>query len=155
MLIPLRRSAVTAMLAALVLAGCKESTAPTPPTTPTQLAGLEFELTGTSPSVVSGALPAPDASFTAPLVSQNRAPAASSPATLTVGSAEDFNTVLIRPTGSSSYVRIPLPAQTRLIGISVRTVSGSVSIATSVSVAVAMNTRTSGAATHSFFPIGN
>ena len=154
MLMPFRRSAVPALLAVLFFAGCKESTSPTP-TAPAQLAGLEFELTGTSPSVVSGALPSPDASFTAPLVSQDRAPSASSPATLTVGSAEDFNTVLIRPTGASSYVRIPLPAQTRLIGISVRTVSGSVSIATSVSVAVAMNARTSAAATHSFFPIGN
>lgn len=150
----IRRAAVLAFALSAV-AGCKSTSTEPPAQVAPTLGGLQFSLSGATYTVVDGALPTGDASFTTPTTLQNRAPSATSAATLSVASAEDFDAILIRPAGATSYVRISMPAQTRLIGISVITAPGSQSVATVASIAVARATRVSNPTTHSFFPLGS
>ena len=106
--------------------------------------GLKFTLSGATLTAVSAALPAPDASFASPVVAIDRAPGATQSATISVSAAEPFQTILIQPTGNASYVRIFLPAQTTLIGVTViANAASGPSAATSVTAAVANGARTS------------
>lgn len=106
--------------------------------------GLKFTLSGATLTAVSGTLPTPDASFAAPVVTVDRAPTATQSATISVSAAQPFQTILIQPTGNASYVRIFLPAQTTLIGVTVLSnPAGSASVATSVTAAVANGARAS------------
>ncbi len=147
-------------LPALVLlgaTGCSSATTEVPPIdTGLTVAGLTFTLTGATLTNVSTALPAADASFAAPVVTVNRAPTSTQAATISVSAAEPFTAVLVQPTGSTSYVRITLPAQTTLIGVSVLTnPTGSVSVATSATVAVVSGTRTSKTSAVAFQTVSN
>jgi hypothetical protein len=108
------------------------------------VAGLKFTLAGATLTEVSAALPASDASFAAPIVTVDHAPTATQAATISVSAAEPFQTILVQPTGNASYVRIFLPAQTTLIGVTVlANPSGSASVATSITAAVANGARVS------------
>ena len=119
-------------------------------------AGLNFQLTGATLTVVSAALPTPDASFVAPVVTVDQVPTATSAATLSVSAAEPFQTVLVQPTGSTSYVRIFLPVATQLIAIRVLTdPTNSVSVASAATIAVASGTRTSKTSIVRFQTIAN
>lgn len=146
---------------ALVIAGIggcvgRDSTDPMPVDQGITVAGLKFTLSGAVLTSVAGALPTPDAAFTAPIVTINRAPTSTVEATVSVSAAEPFTAVLVQPAGSASYLRINLPAQTTLIGISVLTnPSGSASVATAATVAVVSGTRTSKTSAVSFQSIGN
>ena len=120
------------------------------------LSGLNFQLSGATITLVSGALPTADASFVAPIVSVDRAPTITLPATITVRAAEPFQTILLQPGGASSYVRILLPAQTNLIAVSVKTdATSSGVVATAATIAVGSGTRTSRASPLSFQTFGN
>ncbi len=119
------------------------------------LAGLNFKFSGATLTTASGALPAPDAAFAAPVVSINMTPSITSPATLSVGAAEPFQTVLIQPAGSASYVRIFLPAQTTLISISVLSEATSSFVATAATIAVGNGTRVSRPSALSLIPVSN
>ncbi len=105
--------------------------------------GLKFTLSGATLTAVSGTLPTPDASFAAPVVTVDRAPTATQSATISVSAAEPFTTVLIQPAGSASYLRVFLPAQTTLIGISVVTSPGTSAAATAVNIGVGLGARVS------------
>jgi hypothetical protein len=106
--------------------------------------GLKFTLSGATLTAVSAALPTADASFASPVVAVDRPPSVTQSATISVSAAEPFQTILIQPTGNASYVRIFLPAQTTLIGVTViaNPAAGSAA-ATSVTAAVANGARTS------------
>ncbi len=140
-----RRWIAVPMLVALGVAGCSDgdATDPAPVDPNVTVSGLKFSLSGAVLTSVSTALPTPDAAFTAPIVTINRAPTSTQPATISVSAAEPFTAVLIQPTGSTSYARVALPAQTSLIGVSVLTDPGGSFLATSVTVAVVSGTRTS------------
>lgn len=118
--------------------------------------GLNFQLAGATLSSVGSALPAADASFAAPLVRIDRSPTVQTPATITVSATEPFQSVLVQPSGSSSYVRLFLPAQTQLIAITVQArTAGSSSVATSVSIAIGNGARTSRASVLSLLALGS
>ena len=120
------------------------------------VAGLKFTLSGATLTTVAATLPAPDASFAAPVLTVDHAPTAAQSATVSVSAAEPFQTILVQPTGNASYVRIFLPAQTTLIGVTViANPAGSASVATSVTVAVANGARVSKTSTLSLQPISN
>lgn len=140
-----RRSLVLVAVILSGAAGCgagpKEPVVADPGVT---VSGLNFQLSGATLTAVANTLPTADASFSTPLVRVDRSPTASIPATITVSAAEPFQTVLVQPNGSTSYVRIFLPAQTQLIGVSVllRPV-GAPAVATAVTIAVGSGARTS------------
>lgn len=146
---------------ALVVIGAGACTAssttdPVPVDASLTVAGLKFSLTGATLTAVSATLPAADASFAAPIVTLNRTPTATLPATISVSAAEPFTAILVQPTGSASYARITLPAQTTLIGVSVLTdATGSGSVATGATIAVVSGTRTSKPASASFIVVSN
>ncbi len=119
------------------------------------LAGLNFKFAGATLTTAAGSLPAPDASFAAPVVNISQPPTISTPVTLSVGAAEPFQTVLIQPVGSASYVRIFLPAQTTLISISVLSDATSSFLATSAIISVGNGVRVSKPSTLSLQPISN
>ena len=145
------------MLVLLGAAGCgtSDSTDPVPVDPSVTVSGLKFSLTGAVLTSVSAALPTPDAAFAAPIVTINRAPTSTQPATISVSAAEPFTAVLIQPTGSTSYARVALPAHTTLIGVSVVTDPTSSFLATSVTVSVVSGTRTSKTAAVSLQAISN
>jgi hypothetical protein len=90
------------------------------------------------------------------VVTINRAPTATQAATISVSAAEPFQAILVQPTGSASYVRIFLPAQTTLIGVSVlANPTGSTTAATAASIAVVSGTRTSKPAAIAFQTVSN
>ena len=102
------------------VSGCSESTGNTQLATPGGIiAGMTFGLRGATFTNVSGALPTPDASFAAPVLSKDRDPSSTVPATVSIGAAEPFETVLIQPRGTDGYLRVTLPARTSLVGIAV------------------------------------
>ncbi len=117
--------------------------------------GLNFQLSGATLTLVANALPNADASFSLPVVRVDRSPTSTVPATITVSAAEPFQSVLIQPSGSSSYVRIFLPAQTQLIGVSVQVRAGAPAVATAVTIAVGVGTRISRTSLLSLQPSGN
>lgn len=118
--------------------------------------GLKFTLSGATLTAVSAALPTSDASFAPPVVAVDRPPTATLSATITVSAAEPFQTVLVLPGGSSSYVRVFLPAQTTLIGITVlANPTGSASVSTAATIAVANGARTSRTSALMFQTISN
>jgi hypothetical protein len=118
--------------------------------------GLNFQLSGATITSVSGALPTADALLSPPVVRIDRSPSTTVPATITVSANEPFQTVLVQPNGSSSYVRIFLPAQTQLIGVSVQVQpNGATAVATAVAVAVGTTTRTSRSSALALVPLGN
>lgn len=120
------------------------------------LSGLNFQLAGATLTAVASALPTPDASFSTPVVRIDRSPTSSVPATITVGAAEPFQTVLVQPNGATSYVRVFLPTPTQLIGISVQLRSAGVPVVTTgVTIAVASGTRTSRTSALSLLSLGN
>ncbi len=120
------------------------------------VAGLNFQLSGATLTSVSGALPTADALLSPPIVRIDRSPSATVRATITVSANEPFQTVLIQPNGSSSYVRIFLPAQTQLIGVSVQIQpNGAPAVATAVAIAVGSTTRSSRTSALSLVPLGN
>ncbi len=135
---------------------CKSSANTDPVVLGVTNGGLNFQLTGATLTVVSAALPTPDASFAAPVVTVDQVPTATTAATLSVSAAEPFQTVLVQPTGSTSYVRILLPVATQLIAIRIRTdPSGSVSVASAATVAVTSGTRASKTSIIRFQAIAN
>ena len=152
-----RRWIAVPMLVALGIAGCgaKDSTDPVPVDPNVTVSGLKFSLSGAVLTSVSASLPTPEAAFTAPIVTINRAPTSTQPATISVSAAEPFTAVLIQPTGSASYARVALPAQTTLIGVSALTDLTSSFLATSVTVSVVSGTRTSKTTAVSFQTVGN
>jgi hypothetical protein len=120
------------------------------------VAGLKFTLAGATLTAVNASLPTADASFAAPVVAINRPPTSTQSATITVSAAEPFQTVLVQPGGSSSYVRVFLPAQTTLIGVTViANPAGSTSVATAATIAVANGARASRTSALLFQPISN
>jgi hypothetical protein len=137
--------------------GCgKSDTTEVPPTDPgLTVAGLRFTLTGATLTSVSAALPTADAAFQAPVLTINRAPTSTQPATISVSAAEPFSAVLVQPNGSAAFARINLPAQTTLIGISVVTDPAAASVATAATVAVVSGTRTSKTSAISFQTVSN
>ncbi|MBC7844276.1 MAG: hypothetical protein H7099_18335 [Gemmatimonadaceae bacterium] len=144
------------LLLGVVACGESDTTDPTPVDAGVTVSGLKFTLSGAVLTTVSTALPASDAAFAAPVVTINRPPTATVEATVSVSAAEPFTAVLVQPAGSASYLRINLPAQTTLIGISVLTnPSGSASVATAATVAVVSGTRTSRTSTVSFQSVSN
>lgn len=101
--------------------GCSESTGSTQPATSGGvIAGMTFTLRGATFTNVSSALPTSDMSFTAPVLSKNRDPSSTVPATISISAAEPFETVFIQPRGTDGYLRVTLPARTSLTGIDVR-----------------------------------
>lgn len=143
------------MLCAAVVS-CKSSGTTDPIGAGVTNAGLNFQLAGATLTVVSAALPTPDASFVGPVVTVDQVPTATIAATLSVSAAEPFQTVLVQPTGSTSYVRIVLPVATQLIAIRILTDPiGSVSVASAATVAVASGTRTSKTSSIRFQAIAN
>ncbi len=120
------------------------------------VSGLNFQLAGATLTAVTNALPTPDAAFNAPVVRLDRSPTSSVPGTITVSAAEPFQTVLVQPNGSASYVRVFLPTQTQLIGISVLLwTAGIPVVATGVTIAVGNGARTSRTSVLSLLPISN
>ena len=118
-----RRAGLIALLALTLtggVTGCTESTGNTQPVTPGGvIAGMTFTLRGATFTNITGALPTPDMSFAAPVLSKNRDPSSTVPATISIGAAEPFETVFIQPRGTDGYLRVTLPARTSLIGIAV------------------------------------
>jgi hypothetical protein len=141
----------------LGIAGCgtSDTTEITPVDTSLTVSGLKFSLTGATLTGVSATLPTADASFAAPVITINRAPTATQSATISVSAAEPFTAVLVQPTGSASYARINLPAQTTLIGVTVLTDATSSFIATAATIAVVSGTRTSKTSAVSLQAVGN
>ena len=141
----------------VALAACKSSDSTGTSVLTVANGGLLFVvIDGATFSNVSTALPAADASFAAPIVSVDQPPTATTAANLSVSAAEPFQTVLVQPTGSATYVRIVLPAATQLIAIRVLTdPTGSVSVASTATVAVASGTRTSKTSVVRFQAIAN
>lgn len=138
------------------VAACSNS--PTDPPVVEQgitVSGLNFKFTGATLTTGSGALPTATAGFVAPVVSVNRAPTSTTPATISIGAAEPFQTVLVQPVGSSSYARVFLPAPTTLIQLSVVTAPTTGVVATSVTIAVANGTRTSAPSGLALVALGN
>ena len=120
------------------------------------VAGLTFTLAGATLTVVNAALPTPDNLIAAPIVALNRAPTVSQDATISVSAAEPFQAVLIRPAGSASYLRVFLPAQTTLIGITViANPTGGASAAASATIGVTNGSRASRTAALSFLAASN
>lgn len=137
---------VFAVLAfALLAASCSDSSIDTVVAVDpgVSVGGLTFTLAGATLTAVSATLPTPDALLAAPVVAVNRAPTATQSATISVSAAEPFTTVLIQPAGSASYLRVFLPAQTTLIGISVVTSPGTSAAATAVNIGVGLGARVS------------
>ena len=148
-----------AVLGALMLSGATacsdEPTDPVVVETGVTVSGLKFTLTGATLTSVDAAIPTPTASFAAPTVSVNRAPSSSVPAVISVAAAEPFQTILVRPTGSTSHARIFLPAATSLIQISVVTTGTGGVVATSVTIAVGNGARTSATSNLALQALGN
>ena len=140
-----KRYLAAPVLALLAAAGCSDSSIDTVVTVDpgVSVGGLTFTLAGATLSVISATLPTPDALLAAPVVALNRVPTATQSATISVSSAEPFTTVLIQPAGSASYLRVFLPAQTTLIGISAVTTAGSSAAATAVNIGVGLGARVS------------
>ncbi len=148
------------LLAALLIAGsagCKDDPATPVVTDPgVTESGLNFQLSGATLTSVAAALPNADASFSAPLVRLDRSPTTTQAATISVSAAEPFQTLLVQPAGSASYVRIFLPAPTQLIGVSVLVRSaGAPAVSTAVTIAVGSGARTSRTSSLSLVPLGN
>ena len=102
------------------ISGCSDSTGSTQVATPGGvIAGMTFTLRGATFTNVSGALPTSDIAFTAPVLSKNRDPSSTVPATISISAAEPFETVFIQPRGTDGYLRVTLPARTSLTGIDV------------------------------------
>lgn len=119
------------------------------------VSGLNFKFSGATLTTGSGSLPTVSAGFVAPVVSVNRAPTSTSPATISIGAAEPFQTVLVQPVGSTSYARVFLPAPTTLIQLSVVTAPTTGVVATAVTIAVANGTRTSATSNLALQSLGN
>jgi hypothetical protein len=149
----LRMRAAAAALLLLGVMACSNSDDPVAPGVAYN--GLKLELSGATISSQSAPLPAADAAFAAPLLSVNRAPTTTSPATITVSAAEPFTQVLVLPGGGTTYARIALPAATQLVGINVTYQSGGAVVATGVTVAVVSGSRTSRTTTVSLQTLGN
>ncbi len=147
------------VLGALLLgaaAGCKDDPAAVITDPGVTESGLNFQLAGATLTSVPNALPTADASFSAPVVRVDRSPTSTVPATISISAVEPFQTVLVQPNGSSSYVRIFLPAQTQLIGVNVLIrAAGSPTVATSLTIAVGSGTRTSRTSVLSLLSLGN
>jgi hypothetical protein len=138
------------------LSACKSSSNTEPVVLGVTNGGLNFQLTGATLTIVSAVLPTADASFVAPVVTVDQVPTATVAATLSVSAAEPFQVVLVQPAGSASYVRILLPVATQLIAIRVLSdPTGSVSVATSATVAVASGARTSKTSVVRFQTVAN
>ena len=137
--------------------GCKSDPADPVVTDPgVTESGLNFQLAGATLTSVSSTLPTADASFSAPVVRVDRSPTSTAPATISVSAAEPFQAVLVQPNGSSSYVRIFLPAPTQLIGVNVLIrAAGAPAVATAVTIAVVSGARTSRASVLSLQSLGN
>lgn len=148
-----RRMAVAAVMAATV-AGCssKDSTGPTEAP---NVGGLILSVTGATNTIVTGALPTADASFLPPVLSVNQPPSSTVPAAISVGAAEPFTTVMILPAGSTSYLRITLPAATQLISVKALTSATAASISSAVIIAVGNGTRSSRSAQLSLINLAN
>jgi hypothetical protein len=151
-----RRCAVIPILLAVGAVSCSSSGSTDPVVVGTTIAGLNFQLTGATLTVVNSALPAADPSFVAPLVTVNQTPTATVAATLNVSAAESFTTILVQPTGNASYVRIVLPTATQLISIRVLTdPTNSTSVAATANVAVSSGTRASLTSVAKFVAVAN
>jgi hypothetical protein len=137
----------------VVLPACSDSD-PAPIDPSVVLGGLRIELSGATLTTVSAAMPTADNAFLAPTLTLDRTPTTAAAATIGVAAAEPFQTILVQPSGSTSYVRVALPAPTQLIGVKVSYAAGATSIATAVTIAVASGTRTSRSATQPFLTIG-
>lgn len=140
-----KRFLATPVLTLLATAGCSDSPIDTVVTVDPGVAvgGLTFTLTGATLTAVSAALPTPDALLAAPLVAVNRVPTATQSATIAVSSAEPFSTVVIQSVGSATYLRVFLPAQTTLIGISAVTSPGTSAAPSALNIGVGIGARVS------------
>ena len=120
------------------------------------VAGLTFTLAGATLTVVNAALSTPDTLIVAPILALNRAPTATQNATISVSAAEPFQAVLIQPAGSTSYLRVFLPAQTTLIGVTViANPGGGATAAASATIAVSNGGRASKTAALSLLAASN
>lgn len=144
----MRRSGIRGVAVAALLwatfAGCGRNNTSGPVDDPgVTVGGLKFTLRGAGYSSAPGAMPAPDATVAAPVVTLTGSLGGFSSASLAVSAAEPFQTVLLLPVGAPSYARVVMPGNATLISIATTRVVNSSFLAQQLQVAIVRGGRVS------------
>lgn len=131
------RGLTVAALCMATFAGCGGTTIEEPVVDVGVTAGgLNFMVLGAGYSSASGALPAPDPTVSAPVVTLTGSLGGFAAAQLAVSATEPFQTVLLLPVGAPTYARVAMPGNATLIGITTMRVATSSFSAQQLQVAI-------------------